>query len=177
MAALKCCGSSCKYCRRCIPTCRLLFEGLFIRTSGWGAGGLSRERVIKSLLHSRLVYCSFAHPLGIECSAEGTHTILYVVQQKVFNRERFLSGEFGRGNGEHTSLTASNSPWFFCSTFCIKTKSGIKEIWVRKRSEEKLLKNDNIICMRHHLVFGFHSEVRCTEPHSRYTDNLPGGNC
>jgi hypothetical protein len=46
-------------------------------------------------------------------------------QPKVFNNGRFLTGEFGRRNGQHSSVTASNSPALFFAPF----------FWANKRKE------------------------------------------
>ena len=61
-------------------------------------------------LHIRIRSKSvFSHSLGIGSSTEMTHTVLLVVQPKVFDLVQFLNADFGRGNVPERKCSASKS--------------------------------------------------------------------
>jgi hypothetical protein len=73
----------------------------------------------------KLSHARHGHPLGIGCSAERTHTVLDVVQQKVFNKGHLLIGEIGRGSVQQSSISASIFACPFLYSFLLgKQKKG-----------------------------------------------------
>jgi hypothetical protein len=92
--------------------------------SNWPSG--RRWNTPFKIFHRNLFLNCLANPLGIGCSTETTHTVLLVARVRVFDKVQFRHGDFGWGNAQQRKYSASKSPWLFCSTFCVKTKSGIE---------------------------------------------------
>jgi len=76
---------------------------------------------------------NWANPLGIGCSTETIHTVFAWgsterVRERGFSQRRFRQKKSLREYSHRIPACrqAGISPWFFCSTFFIKKKSGIK---------------------------------------------------
>ena len=104
--------------------CCLLKKISFCAGEKWGAGAIPYRKGCGPIIDRRLVH-------NFSCSPT-RHRVLNTMTSFRLARSSTESvrwssdpnGEFGRGNDQQSSVTASNSHWTFGSTFSFKRKGG-----------------------------------------------------